>query len=707
MSEGAEMPRTLLLIHAKAVLATRARRSLASGLDGDFIVAFAGSHADGLLRLRSQSLARVSAIILSLDLPDCSRLAAFDSFRQIAPQCPILIVTDPAGELHAQLAVSRGAQDYILDEDLDNYRLAKAVRNMLERATLAEESFGDAERAEVTLNSIGDAVVSVDALAHVAFLNPAAQLLTGWSSQDALGRPVDEVIRIVDASPLQRPSSPITEVIRTGNSAKLAPGSKLLRRDGSEFLIEDSMAPIHNRAGGVTGAVMVFHDVTHSQAMAQKMLHLAQHDYLTNLPNRLLLNDRLTQAISAARRSQQKLGVLFVDLDRFKHVNDSLGHAVGDALLVSIAARLVACVRRSDTVSRQGGDEFVVLLASIAHDGDAGMSAQKLVAAIARPHLLGEHSVQITLSVGISIYPDDGEDAETLVRNADVAMLHAKDSGRNNHQFFKASMNERSQERQSLESGLRHALERQEFVLYYQPKIDFLTQKLTGAEALIRWDVSRRDLIGPNEFIPIAEQCGYIVPIGRWVLAEACRQSCVWAEKTGIHLPIAINISAVELRSDRFVENVRDILRQTGANPEYLEFELTETALMHDPHETIAVLNQLKSMGIRIALDDFGTGYSSLSYLRRFPLDALKIDKSFVQGICSNADDAKIVNAVISLGRSFNLLVIAEGVETRAQFLALQAKNCAEGQGYYFRKPVSALEFTQLLRSDLYVTDVA
>ena len=518
---------------------------------------------------------------------------------------------------------------------------------------------------------------------------------------------MDEVIRIVDASPLQRPSSPITEVIRTGNSAKLAPGSKLLRRDGSEFLIEDSMAPIHNRAGGVTGAVMVFHDVTHAQAMAQKMLHLAQHDYLTNLPNRLLLNDRLTQAISAARRSQQKLGVLFVDLDRFKHVNDSLGHAVGDALLVSIAARLIACVRRSDTVSRQGGDEFVVLLASIAHDGDAGMSAQKLVAAIARPHLLGEHSVQITLSVGISIYPDDGEDAETLVRNADVAMLHAKDSGRNNHQFFKASMNERSRERQSLESGLRHALERQEFVLYYQPKIDFLTQKLTGAEALIRWDVSRRDLIGPNEFIPIAEQCGYIVPIGRWVLAEACRQSCVWAEKTGIHLPIAINISAVELRSDRFVENVRDILRQTGANPEYLEFELTETALMHDPHETIAVLNQLKSMGIRIALDDFGTGYSSLSYLRRFPLDALKIDKSFVQGICSNADDAKIVNAVISLGRSFNLLVIAEGVETRAQFLALQAKNCAEGQGYYFRKPVSALEFTQLLRSDLYVTDVA
>jgi diguanylate cyclase (GGDEF)-like protein/PAS domain S-box-containing protein len=701
------MPRTLLLIHAETASVSRIKLSLLDGLDRDVVIESAGSCVNGLQRLRTQTLPRVTAILLRLDLPDSRGLAAFESLRAAAPQCPILIVSGPADEQSAQLAVKRGAEDYILDEDLGNYRLAKAVRNMLERALLNEASFSDTERAEVTLNSIGDAVVSVDVHAHVTFLNPVAQFLTGWSAEEAFGQPVDEVLRIIDSSRQHRVVSPITAVIHTGRAAKLAPGCKLVRRDAKEFSIEDSVAPIHDRAGGVTGAVMVFHDVTHAQAISQKMLHLAQHDYLTDLPNRLLLNDRLSQAIIAARRCQQKLAVIFVDLDRFKHVNDSLGHAVGDALLLSIAARLVACVRRSDTVSRQGGDEFVVLLASIAHDKDAGISAQKLVGAIAQPHILDEHSVQITLSAGISIYPDDGSDSETLIKNADIAMLHAKDNGRNNFQFFKSTMNERALERQSLESGLRYALERREFLLHYQPKVDFVTQQLTGAEALIRWGAPHRELVSPYDFIPIAEQCGYIVPIGRWVLREACRQSRAWLETNGTAIPIAVNISAVELRSDRFVEHVRAILGETGALPQNLEFELTETALMQDPQATIAVLHKLKDMGIRIALDDFGTGYSSLSYLRRFPLDALKIDKSFVHGVCTSPDDAKIVSAVINLGRSFNLQVIAEGVETRAQFLALQDQNCGEGQGYYFRRPIAAHEFTRLLASDLSTTDAA
>jgi diguanylate cyclase (GGDEF)-like protein/PAS domain S-box-containing protein len=701
------MPRTLLLIHAQTTLVSRMKLSLADSLDRDLVIESAGSCAHGLARLRTPTLPRVTAMLLGLDLPDSLGLAAFESLRQAAPQCPILIVSGPADEQSAQRAVEQGAEDYILDEDLDNYRLAKAVRNMLARALLDEASFSDSERAEVTLNSIGDAVVSVDVHALVTFLNPVAQFLTGWSAEEALGRPVDEILRITDSSRQHRIVSPITEVIHTGRAGKLAPGCKLVRCDGTEFSIEDSVAPIHDRAGGVTGAVMVFHDVTQAQAISQKMLHLAQHDYLTDLPNRLLLNDRLSQAIIAARRGQQKLAVIFVDLDRFKHVNDSLGHPVGDALLLSIAARLVACVRRSDTVSRQGGDEFVVLLASIAHDKDAGFSAQKLVGAIAQPHIVGEHSLQITLSAGISIYPDDGSDAETLIKNADIAMLHAKDNGRNNFQFFKSNMNERALERQSLESGLRYALERREFLLHYQPKVDFVTQQLTGAEALIRWGAPHRELVSPDDFIPIAEQCGYIVPIGRWVLREACRQSRAWLDANGAPIPIAVNISAVELRSDRFVEHVRAILEETGALPENLEFELTETALMQDPQATIAVLHQLKDMGIRIALDDFGTGYSSLSYLRRFPLDALKIDKSFVHGVCTSPDDAKIVSAVINLGRSFHLQVIAEGVETRAQFLALQEQNCGEGQGYYFRRPIAAHEFTRLLASDLSTTDAA
>ena len=701
------MPRTLLLIHAEATFISRMQLSLVNGLDHDVVIESAGSCAHGLLRLKSQTLPRIAAMLLSLDLPDSLGLAAFESLRAAAPQCPILIVSAPADEESARLAVKRGAEDYILEEDLDNYRLAKSVRNMLVRALLHEAAFSDAERAEVTLNSIGDAVVSVDVHALVTFLNPVAEFLTGWSAAEALGQPVDEVLRLIDSSRQHRILSPITEVIQTGRAAKLATGCKLVRRDANEFPIEDSVAPIHDRAGAVTGAVMVFHDVTNAQAVSQKMLHLAQHDYLTDLPNRLLLNDRLSQAIMAARRRQQKLAVIFIDLDRFKHVNDSLGHAIGDALLQSIAARLVACVRRSDTVSRQGGDEFVVLLASIAHDRDAGVSAQKLVGAIARPHIVGEHSLQITLSAGISIYPDDGTEADALIKNADIAMLHAKDNGRNNFQFFKANMNERALERQSLESGLRYALERHEFLLHYQPKVDFATQHLTGAEALIRWGAPHRELVPPDDFIPIAEQCGYIVPIGRWVLREACLQSRAWLDAKGAPLPIAVNISAVELRSDQFVDHVRAIIEETGALPENLEFELTETALMQDPQATIAVLHQLKDMGIRIALDDFGTGYSSLSYLRRFPLDALKIDKSFVHGVCTSPDDAKIVSAVINLGRSFHLQVIAEGVETRAQFLALQQQNCGQGQGYYFRRPIAAHEFTRLLTSDLSTTDAA
>jgi diguanylate cyclase (GGDEF)-like protein/PAS domain S-box-containing protein len=701
------MTRTLLLIHADSDKTRLAEHLLRRGVDSDVTIEFADSCGEALRRLQARSFPRVTAIALSLDLHDVSGIAAFELVREATPQSPILIISGVAREEDAKLAVKGGAEDYILDEDLGNYRLLKAARNMLERASHSETQFSITERAEVTLNSIGDAVVSTDILGKVTFLNPVAESLTGWSLEQALGKSVDEVIRIIDSTQQKNVLSPITSVIHTNRACKLPPGCKLIRRDATEFAIEDSAAPIHDRAGRMTGAVIVFHDVTQAQAVSLKMSHLAQHDYLTDLPNRLLLNDRLAQAITAAERRDQKLAVLFIDLDRFKHVNDSLGHAVGDALLRSIAARLVACVRRSDTVSRQGGDEFVVVLASIGKDEDAGVSAQKVVTEVAKPHVLGKHSVQITLSAGISIYPDDGREAESLIKKADIAMLHAKNNGRNNFQFFKPVMNERALERQSLEGGLRHALESREFALYYQPKIDLVTELLTGAEALIRWQMQDGGIVSPKEFIPIAEQCGYIVPIGRWVLREACRQSRAWLDAQGVQMPVAVNISAVELRSNQFVEHVRAILEETSARPESVEFELTETALMQDSQATIAVLNALKDMGIRITLDDFGTGYSSLSYLRRFPLDALKIDKSFVHGLCTNTEDAKIVSAVINLGRSFHLRVIAEGIETRAQFLALQGQDCGEGQGFYFREPIRAHEFTKLLGSDLSTTDMA
>ena len=701
------MPQTVLLIYDDGAKATLVKDALVNSSEGFFTIEWVERCSEAARRLRRDGKERIAAILVNLFLPDCQGIETFDRIFQISPDVPILVLSSLEHENAAKLAVQRGAQDYLLEDHLDSYFLPKALRNMLDRASNAEALFREQERAQVTLNSMGDAVVCTDDSGNVTFLNPIAEALTGWPADEAIGRPFVQVFRIIDVPDHRRAVDPMALVIKTNKAVNLPEGSILIRRDGTESAIEDSTAPIHDRRGRVTGGVMVFHDVTQARAMSRKMSHLAQHDYLTDLPNRLLLNDRLTQAISVAHRDHKHLAVLFVDVDRFKHVNDSLGHLIGDKLLLSIAHRLVASVRSSDTVSRQGGDEFVILLSSVAHAADAALTAQKILTVAGMAHRVDEHDLQITLSVGIGIYPDDGTDAETLVKNADVAMLNAKDNGRNNYQFFKPTMNEHALERQSIEGNLRHALDRGEFELHYQPKMDLVTETLTGAEALIRWRQPERGIVFPQDFIPIAEQCGYIVPIGRWVLREACRQRRCWLDARLAAVPIAINISAVELRSNNFVAHVREILRETGLEPRYLEFELTETAFMQDPQPTIAVLRALKDMGIQLTLDDFGTGYSSLSYLKRFPIDSLKIDKSFVHGLCTDSDDSKLVSAVINLGRSFRLQVIAEGVETRDQFLALQAQNCAEGQGYYFQKPIAADEFAKLLGTDLSATVVA
>jgi diguanylate cyclase (GGDEF)-like protein/PAS domain S-box-containing protein len=694
------MPQTVLLIHDDAAKAQTVRDSLFNSPEGFFIVEWVELCSEAVQLLRKDGKEHIDAILVNLFLPDSHGLETFNRIFQVAPDIPILVLSGIGSEDAAKLAVQRGAQDYLLEDHLDNYSLPKALRNMLERSSNAEALFREKERAQVTLNSIGDAVVCTDVLGNVTFLNPIAEALTGCAADEAIGRPFAQVFRIVDVLDHRRSIDPMALVIETNKPLNLPDGSILIRPDGVESAIEDSTAPIHDRRGRVTGGVMVFHDVTQARAMSQKLSHLAQYDYLTDLPNRLLLNDRLTQAISVAHRHQQQLAVLFVDVDRFKHVNDSLGHLIGDKLLLSIAHRLVAGVRSSDTISRQGGDEFVILLSSVAHAADAALSAQKILTVAGMPHRVEGHDLQVTVSIGIGIYPDDGTDAETLLKNADIAMLNAKDNGRNNYQFFKPTMNEHAMERQSIEGSLRHALERREFVLHYQPKMDLMAETLTGAEALIRWRQPERGIVYPQDFIPIAEQCGYIVPIGRWVLREACRQRRRWLDAHLAAIPIAINISAVELRSSNFVAHVREILQETRLEPQYLEFELTETAFMQDPQPTITVLRALKDMGIQLTLDDFGTGYSSLSYLKRFPIDSLKIDKSFVHGLCTDSDDSKLVSAVINLGRSFHLQVVAEGVETREQFLALQAQDCAEGQGYYFHRPIPADEFAKLLGAD-------
>lgn len=697
------MSQRILLIQDDPSDATAVREALINSSDGSFQVEWVRRCSEGLERLTRNGADSVTAVLVDLFLPDSHGIETFDRLFLAAPQIPILVLSASHEEEIAKLAVQRGAQDYLLKARLDSYLLPKALGSMVERAANAEALFEEKERAQVTLESIGDAVMSTDVGGHVTYLNVVAESLTGWSREEAGGHPVEEVFRIIDASTREAVQNPMALAIREDKTVGLTPNCLLIRRDGIEAAIEDSAAPIHDRRGQVTGAVMVFHDVSKARAMSLRMSYLAQHDDLTDLPNRILLNDRLTQAMALARRHRRKLAVLFLDGDRFKHINDTLGHAIGDRLLQSVAQRLLACVRSSDTVSRQGGDEFVILLSEVTHARDAAVSADKILQALSTPHRIDQHDVHLTVSIGIVTYPDDGTDAETLLKNADFAMYDAKNNGRNNYQFFKPDMNVRAMERQSLESGLRDAIERQEFVLHYQPRMNLETGAIIGVEALIRWRHPERGLVPPVQFIPIAEENGLIVPIGRWVLREACHQARAWQDAGLRPMRIAVNVSAVELRAKDFVAGVRDTLTESGLDPRYLELELTETFLMQDSKDsksTAAVLQALKGMGVQLALDDFGTGYSSLSYLKRFPIDTLKIDQSFVRDLTTDADDASIVTAVISMGKSLHMGVVAEGVETREQLAFLQEQSCPEGQGYYFSRPVAAEEFTLLLAAE-------
>jgi diguanylate cyclase (GGDEF)-like protein len=428
----------------------------------------------------------------------------------------------------------------------------------------------------------------------------------------------------------------------------------------------------------------------------QRVVHMAHHDALTGLPNRTLLADRVGQAIARAHRRGGKLAVLFLDLDRFKNVNDSLGHAIGDQLLTEVAVRIKACLREEDTAARLGGDEFIISLPDVADAAEAAGVAGRILAELARPFPIGEHQLHADGSIGIALYPRDGNTAETLLRNADTAMYHAKESGRANYQFFNAQMTERVSHRLSMETELRRALEHGEFLLHYQPLVSLPAARIEGAEALLRWPQSDRRLLPPAEFIPIAEETGLIIPLGEWVLLEACSQAQAWqARHPGLR--IAVNLSARQFRQKDLIGMIERVLGETGLAPGLLELELTESMLMHHAEETVMILQRLNEMGVRLAIDDFGTGYSSLSYLKRFPLHTLKVDRSFVRDISTDPDDAAIVTAIVAMARSLGLNVIAEGVETEEQAAFLSALACHQAQGYHFGRPIPAVEFAARL----------
>jgi len=667
-----------------------------------------GSHSIELTHVERMSEAEkhladgaVDIILLDLGLPDAQGLGAIRRAHAAAPSVPLVVLTGLVDESLAAQALQEGAQEHLIKGQTDTRGLLRALRYAVERKTMEEALFLEKERAQVTLNSIGDAVACTDISGNITFLNVVAQKLTGWSLPEAAGRPMTEVFRILDATSREIVPNRMEMAVGQDQPAGLPWNCILVRRDGLEIPIEDSVAPIHDRQGETAGAVFVFHDVSAARAITQQITHSAQHDSLTGLPNRMLLNDRVTHAIALAPRHMSNVAVLFLDLDGFKAINDSLGHPIGDKVLQSVAKRLVGCVRDSDTVSRLGGDEFVVLLSGVQHSEDAAITAIRMLQAVAQPHFIDQQDLHVTTSIGVSVFPDDGVDAETLIKNADIAMYQAKENGHHNYRFYKPDMNARAVERQSIEESLRSALARQEFALHYQPKIKLSTGEITGAEALLRWTHPIRGPVAPAEFISVAEDCGLIVPIGNWVLREACKQARAWVDAGLPSANIAVNISAMEFRNEDFLEGILAILKDTGLDPSLLELELTESVLMKRVEATASILQTLRARGVQVAVDHFGTGYSSLSYLQNYPVDALKIDQSFVHQITTASDEATIVAAVIGMGQSLKLRVVGQGVETPEELAFLQVHECDEAQGYYCGRPVPPQQFAKMLETGM------
>ena len=577
-------------------------------------------------------------------------------------------------------------------------KTALPIRNDSEQARIIREMINDKERAESTLESIADAVICTDISGNITFFNPMASKMVGWPLKEAAGRHLTEVFRIVDATTRKAILDPMAKAASENLTGKLPLNCLLIRRDGHEVFIEDSVAPIHNRGETVTGAVIVFRDVSAAQARSEQMAHLAEHDSLTGLPNRSLFCDRVGQAISLARRHRGQAAVLFLDLDGFKQINDSLGHAAGDKLLRSVAKRLLACVRDPDTVSRYGGDEFAVLLQDVHRPQDAAATARRVLGALDEVHSIDGQQIHVTASIGVSVYPDDGFDAETLTRNADTAMYRAKKNGCQSCEFYSPELNVCSSEHQFTHEELKRALEQNELTLHFQPKVNLKTGAFTGTEALARWNHPTLGTIPPGQFIPVAEESGLILPIGAWVFEAACSQARTWADAGVPARAVAVNVSGVQFQSEGFLDGLSAALDKTGLDTSLLELDVNERVLMRDLERTAFVLKALQDKGVHVSVDQFGTGNSSLSSMRKLSLNALKIDRSFVRQITTAPGGTAAVEAFIDMGRGLHLRVNAQGVETAEDLEFLWTHECDEAQGNFFSRPVPPDQLVKLFQ---------
>jgi diguanylate cyclase (GGDEF)-like protein/PAS domain S-box-containing protein len=534
-----------------------------------------------------------------------------------------------------------------------------------------------------------------DAHWTMEFVSDGCRQLTGYEAHDLVANLRTSYEQLIVAEDRVR--------VRESNASqadapeRYALEYRIVRADGEVRTVSERGTAVRDPRGAVVAYEGFIEDITERNGYRVRIEQQANFDALTGLANRRLLNDRLSQAIIQAERNRSRVAVAFIDLDQFKIINDTFGHALGDSLLQTMAERLGECVRAGDTVARQGGDEFVLLLAGHRDAEELLGVIQRVHAAIAQPWQAGRREFHITCSVGVAVYPNDGRSADVLLRNADVAMYKAKSNGRNNFQFFTAELNRLMVERVGIEHRLRNALARKQLFLHYQPRVDVRSGSIVGAEALLRWKMPRQGIISPARFISVAEETGLIVPIGKWVLNTACQQAMAWQVSGLPPLVVSVNVSPRQFRQDNVVATIAEALKDSGLPPQYLQIELTEGLAMHDAEHHVHMLGEIKALGVQIAVDDFGTGYSSLSYLKRFPVDQLKVDRSFVTDLATDPDDAAIVQAIIALGHQLKLKVVAEGVENESQFEYLRRSGCDEMQGYLFGRPMAASEFAEHL----------
>ena len=585
-----------------------------------------------------------------------------------------------------------------------------ADTNATLQAEVAQRTASEAALRESTvlqqaiLHSADYAIVLTDTDGIIRVFNPAAERMLACTAEQVIGQHTPTVF--INAATMarmeqktgQRGFAAVLDTARRLSSSEPVE-LELIRHDGHSVPAAVSISPLMDAQDGhVTGYLAIASDITHRKAAENRILHLAHFDPLTELPNRSLLGVRLESALEAAGRFEQSLAVLFLDLDRFKNVNDSLGHQAGDALLKAVSGRFQHCVREQDTVARMGGDEFIVVLPELEDRHQAAEVAERIVEALGAPFDVKGHRLTVTPSIGIAIYPDHGSTADILIQHADAAMYHAKDAGRNTYQFYESHLSRRVSIRLALENRLRRALERQEFELYYQPQVDIASGDFIGVEAMLRWRDPDEGLVAPETFIPVAEDSGLIVPIGAWVLRTACAQAQAWRREHLIDVPMAVNLSARQFDEASLLDTVADVLHDTGLPANRLELELTESLIMRNPELTADVLDAAKQLGVMIGVDDFGTGYSSLAYLKRFPIDRLKIDRSFIADIESEPDDAAIAETIIAMAHTLRIQVLAEGVESVGQLRMLRSWHCDAYQGYLCSHPLPAADMNALLR---------